>query len=123
MKQYYMERHNIPSEDINKGNLFIASFNIQDISKSFKSVRPKGKRQYNFLDGIRVWSMSWVIFGHSFLYFITAGSSNLATFLPFNDDSRTDYKYVVQQFYMIFAEYGFYSVDSFFFLSGFLGIL
>ena len=103
-------------------NLFVSSFNIQDIWKSFRSVRPKGKTQYNFLDGIRVWSMSWVIFGHSFLFFITAGASNLATLVPsWGVSADPNYKYVIQEFYMMFAEYAFYSVDSFFFLSGFLG--
>jgi peptidoglycan/LPS O-acetylase OafA/YrhL len=100
-------------------NRFVQLFNLQDICASFVAVR--SKKQFNFLDGIRVWSMSWVIFGHSFIYFITAGASNMATLMPFMPDAPANYHYVVNSFYFLFAEYGFYSVDSFFFLSGFLG--
>ena len=119
IKQYCLEERQRDPKDINNSSVFISSFNIQDAWKAFGATRPEGKQQYNFLDGIRVWSMSWVVFGHSFLFFLTTGASNVQTLIPPADDTNS-YHYVIQDFYMMLAEYGFYSVDSFFYLSGFL---
>ena len=60
--------------------------------------------------------MTWVILGHSYLYFLIIPASNVAVFTG----DRSDFHYVVQDFYTIFIQYAFYSVDSFFFLSGLL---
>eukprot|EP01083_Nonionella_stella_P147985 467760_1 len=119
IKQYLVEIRHYNASEVNNSSLFLSCFNIQDIWASLKAVRGKGKTQYNFLDGIRVWSMSWVVFGHSFLFYIYAGSSNSSTMIP-SPGGRLDYTYTIQQFYMMLIDYGFYSVDSFFFLSGFL---
>ena len=40
---------------------YLYCFSIQYIWKYFVSRRPSDKSQFNFLDGIRVGSMSWVI--------------------------------------------------------------
>ena len=41
-------------------NVFINLFNVQSIWSAFGRTRPTEKSSLNFLDGIRVWSMSWV---------------------------------------------------------------
>eukprot|EP01084_Bolivina_argentea_P093572 168277_1 len=115
IKQYYKEYDNINN---NQHNIFVSSFNFQDIWTSFIGTRPNNKSQFNFLDGIRVWSMSWVIYGHSWQRWF--GSTNAGIFIP-QQTGNSKYKYLVSYFYMIFAQYGVYSVDSFFWLSGLLG--
>ena len=42
------------------GNWFISTFNIRGLLRTFGRTRPKDKSSLNFLDGIRVWSMTWV---------------------------------------------------------------
>eukprot|EP01084_Bolivina_argentea_P262735 444439_1 len=101
-------------------NPFLACFSIQYLWKSFINIRPENKSDFNFLDGIRVISMAWVIWGHVFSNFTQSSPANLATLVPINA-SANNYKYVVNHLYMMLAEYGFYAVDSFYFLSGFLG--
>ena len=39
---------------------FIKLFNVQSIWSAFGRTRPTDKSTFNFLDGIRVWSMTWV---------------------------------------------------------------
>ena len=41
-------------------NAFIKVFNVQSIWSAFGRTRPTDKSTFNFLDGIRVWSMTWV---------------------------------------------------------------
>eukprot|EP01083_Nonionella_stella_P162183 532198_1 len=97
---------------------YLYCFSIQRIWNAFVRRRPADKSQFNFLDGIRVGSMSWVIYGHAFVFFMSTGVSNLPTAFPV--DPTKSYDYVANRWYMLMAEYGFYSVDSFFWLSGFL---
>eukprot|EP01083_Nonionella_stella_P062980 163718_1 len=97
---------------------YLYCFSIQRIWNAFVRRRPTDKSQFNFLDGIRVGSMSWVIYGHAFVFFMSTGVSNLPTAFPV--DPTKSYDYVANRWYMLMAEYGFYSVDSFFWLSGFL---
>ena len=99
---------------------FLQCFSIQNLWKQFTKKRPKSKSQFNFLDGIRVYSMSWVIYGHIWIFYLFSSPSNQAVLMPFTPDAKP-YPYVFTKFYMMLAEYAFYSVDSFFFLSGFLG--
>jgi len=98
---------------------FLQCFSIQHLWKIFTARRPADKSQFNFLDGIRVASMSWVIYGHVYILFLMSSPSNQATMMPFSADAKP-YPYEFTKFYMMFAEYAFYSVDSFFYLSGFL---
>eukprot|EP01083_Nonionella_stella_P053191 140792_1 len=98
---------------------FLYSFSIQHLWKLFTRRRPKDKSEFNFLDGIRVGSMSWVIWGHIYIFYGLSSPSNQATLMPFGADAKP-YPYVFSKWYMMLAEYGFYSVDSFFYLSGFL---
>ena len=41
-------------------NPFIKIFNVQSIWSAFGKTRPKEHSSMNFLDGVRVWSMTWV---------------------------------------------------------------
>jgi len=102
-------------------NPFLRVFNIQSIWSAFGKTRAKAHSSMNFLDGIRVWSMTWVILGHSFLFYMPPYglASNFMTF----QGTRSDYEYLVQDFYLIFIQYAFYAVDTFFFLSGLLATL
>ena len=49
-------------------NLFIKVFDVQSIWSAFGRTRPEHKSSFNFLDGIRVWSMSWVRFPDLFAF-------------------------------------------------------
>ena len=94
---------------------FLRIFSIQCIWDTFTGKRPKGKQDLNFLDGIRVFSMSWVILGHSYFYFFLNNGSNTLALAPFAGDSAPNsdvHPYVINRFGNIFVQYAFYSVDS-----------
>eukprot|EP01083_Nonionella_stella_P275001 933906_1 len=116
----YEEEHAL---QVIKNNTFLNIFSIQCIWNTFTSYRPANKSSLNFLDGIRVYSMSWVILGHSYMYFFETYGSNAMTLFPVMPDApdSTQHTYLVNKFPNIFIQYSFYSVDTFFWLSGFLG--
>ena len=107
---------------VRENSAFIRIFSLQCIWSGFVAKRPEGKQDMNFLDGIRVFSMSWVILGHGYLYFFMSGASNIMAVVPwFGQGSNPDHEFVINKFPNVFIQYAFYSVDSFYWLSGFLG--
>ncbi len=101
---------------------YLQCFSIQNLWNQFVRRRASDKSQFNFLDGIRVGSMSWVIFGHAFnnnLGNLRTYGSNFATLLPVYA-SAPPYDRAGTKWYMMTTEYGPFSVDSFFWLSGML---
>jgi len=100
---------------------FLYAFSIQNLWRTFTRRRPADKSDFNFLDGIRVASMSWVIWGHVYTFYLFGAPSNQAVIVPFMQEETVPYDdYVFSKVYTQLAQYGFFSVDSFFFLSGFL---
>ena len=119
-KQYLIEY-----KQETESNGIVSIFNIQDTYKHFIGLR--SNTSMNFLDGLRVWSMFWVIFGHGTHNFIAHGGLvNLQTLMPSPIGYsfmkfRTDYDYVGNKWYMQIILQSFFSVDTFFWLSGSLG--
>lgn len=66
---------------------------------------------FGSLNGLRFFSMLWVIWGHTLFFWAQIGASNLGY----------AYGTFIHQFFMQAAMSGIFAVDSFFFLSGFLG--
>ena len=102
---------------------FISIFNLQDAYQNFSRLRSNSSM--NFLDGIRVWSMFWVIYGHALsMYTQFSNVSNGETLVPvegFGGPPREDFHYVANEWYMTLGFQGLFSVDTFFWLSGLLG--
>ena len=102
---------------------FISIFNLQDAYQNFARLRSNSSM--NFLDGIRVWSMFWVIYGHAMTQYAQFSNvSNSEILLPvegLDGPPREDFNYVANRWYMALAFQGLFSVDTFFWLSGLLG--
>ena len=81
----------------------VSIFCIQDSWKNFVSSRKS--KDLNFLDGIRWWSMCWVVMGHAFFYNLVGGIVNERTVFPYTGitPARTDWNYDVNEFYTTFA--------------------
>ena len=74
LKRFCLECAKVDAQLVDS-NAFIKVFNVQSIWSAFGRLRPKDKSSMNFLDGVRVWSMTWVILGHSFMYYLPPYSS------------------------------------------------
>jgi hypothetical protein len=70
------------------------------------------KGEYVFLNGVRVISMLWVVYGHVVL------QSTIGLQIPLANPSAVDYQ--LQDFSMTYVRGAEYSVDTFFFMSGLL---
>jgi len=68
------------------------------------------RRETSFLNGMRVWSILWVVLGHVIAFPRSPG---------FDNQSEVD-KYYLQNFRFVLFPAGLLAVDTFFFLSGFL---
>jgi peptidoglycan/LPS O-acetylase OafA/YrhL len=81
--------------------------------KSYRSLTSPMTGDFLFLNGVRVLSIIWIIYGHVVLY-----SSGLALPYPILNPSAIDSQ--IQSFQMAIPRGAEYSVDTFFFMSGFL---
>eukprot|EP01061_Rhynchopus_euleeides_P001279 TRINITY_DN10906_c0_g2_i1.p1 TRINITY_DN10906_c0_g2~~TRINITY_DN10906_c0_g2_i1.p1 ORF type:complete len:506 (+),score=142.77 TRINITY_DN10906_c0_g2_i1:28-1545(+) len=68
------------------------------------------ERPTNFLNGIRVFSIMWVLLGHCVVYPIMPGLDNMA---DVESNVAANYRWVI-------VNSGLYAVDTFFYMSGFL---
>ena len=93
-----------------KVGLFFLSFSFMGNLKRLFSITDGGKEaELSVLNGVRFFSMCYVIYGHSFFYGMYSYISN-----------PTDAPYVTNQTLAIMSAGGLYAVDAFFMLSGFL---
>merc|ERR1719242_2764285 len=119
VKRFCVEFRQVDSKVLDR-NWLISIFDVQSLWTAFGRTRSRDKSALNFLDGIRVFSMTWVVAGHSFMYYLNPTASNRMTMVPSFYGIKAGWHYLLQDFYMIFIEYAPYSVDTFFFLSGLL---
>eukprot|EP00475_Leptophrys_vorax_P016689 TRINITY_DN23182_c0_g1_i1.p1 TRINITY_DN23182_c0_g1~~TRINITY_DN23182_c0_g1_i1.p1 ORF type:complete len:683 (-),score=171.21 TRINITY_DN23182_c0_g1_i1:92-2107(-) len=89
---------------------FAASENLRKLFTVSEGGNPQLSK-LKALDGIRVMSLLWVILGHTYMNF-TSTSQNLVAL----QDKLKDYSF-------LFVTNAFFSVDTFFFLSGFLACI
>jgi len=83
-------------------------FDLIAARDGFLKISPR--RPTSFFNGMRVLSIMWVVLGHVIVYPMSPG---------FDNNSEID-KYIIPSFRSIILGASFYSVDTFFFLSGFL---
>eukprot|EP01084_Bolivina_argentea_P183415 316497_1 len=81
---------------------------------------------FEYLDGIRVWSFIWIICMASTQIYFIVGITDLDTILPATlikgETSRNDWNgYITNSWLSLFAIQ--FPIDTFFWLSGFLGVL
>lgn len=88
---------------------YLIAFSVPSNAEKLFSFSKGSKNSIECLNGIRVISMIWVIYGHSF-------ASNMA--VP--KINFIDYIKWTRTFFSVFTHNAFISVDSFFFLSGLL---
>ena len=105
------------SEKIKENAFSVLPKTVKDIINCF-SIPENFKRLFNpipgefgSLNGLRFFSMMWVIWGHTLFFWAQIGAANIGY----------AYGTFVHQFYIQAAMSGIFAVDSFFFLSGFLG--
>lgn len=90
------------------GKVFFSFSFMHNIEKMF-SVSDRGDENLKVINGIRVFSICWVIIGHSFMNVMGAPITNIVTALS-----------VTEKWYFALVPGGFFAVDVFFYLSGFL---
>jgi len=88
---------------------FISFFNFYDNLSKLFSPKLKSNDSLRIFDGVRFFSAGWVVFGHSFAFRMQFGFTNSNDWVPFLKDWKSS-----------FILSGFFAVDSFFMMSGFL---
>ena len=73
------------------------------------TVSDRGDANLKIINGIRVFSICWVIIGHAFMNAVGAPITNLTTAME-----------IMDKWYFTLVPGGFFAVDVFFYLSGFL---
>ena len=86
-------------------SLLLSSF---DLKRNISHFNIRKNENLNILDGVRALAMMWVVFGHTYFFYLFIGVENSFS-LP--DVARHPYFLVV--------EAGLFSVDVFFMLGGF----
>lgn len=104
-----------------KETSFVATFCVQNVWNSF--IEKRNDDSMPFLDGMRWWSMTWVILGHAAYMASFSCVNNIQTVIPTGANPRTDYRYQINDLYLTIITQGFFAVDTFFWLSGLLGAL
>ncbi len=67
-----------------KWQTLVRWFSLQESYQAFITVRKhKEGSDYAYMDGLKFYSMLWVILGHVFLTFLSSRNNNRATLLPF----------------------------------------
>lgn len=89
----------------NKSNKIVEAF---DIGKNMGHFKIRENEDLNIFDGVRALSMMWVVIGHSFSFYLSAGLSN-----------RMSMNVVLNKPFYLIIEAGLLSVDVFFLLGGF----
>ena len=98
-----------PEEAKQKWALFFYAFNPVVNIQKLLFVKEGGDQRLAVLNGVRVLSIGWVILGHGFGFVFSGAVSNLITALNVTND----------KFFSLIPG-GFFAVDTFFYLSGFL---
>ena len=103
----------LPTEKIEerktKLGLLFYSFSFKNNLQKLFEVSDRGDANLKILNGIRVFSICWVIVGHVFMTLLGFPASNITTALDITKD-----------WFFTLVPGGFFSVDVFFFMSGFL---
>ena len=108
-------------------NTFVKIFSLQDNINDL--ITPRQDQHLLFMDGIRVWSIIWLIFAHSFQAYILSGMNDLSATIPpipwiddmiFFKNARLEWNgYITHKLVSIFSND--FMVDTFLVLSGFFG--
>jgi len=105
--------HSLPTmkleERKTKLGLLFFSFSFKNNLQKLFEVSDRGDSNLKILNGIRVFSICWVVIGHAFMNVLGAPLTNMMTALD-----------VTKDWYFTLVPGGFFAVDVFFFLSGFL---
>ncbi|KAL5279045.1 hypothetical protein ACFFRR_003581 [Megaselia abdita] len=91
-------------------NRILMAFSVpSNAGKLFKISSKKSENNIDCINGIRVLSIIWIIFGHTYFYALRVPLINTFTLIPW-----------IRSFYSLFVQNGVIAVDTFFFLSGLL---
>jgi peptidoglycan/LPS O-acetylase OafA/YrhL len=82
----------------------MSAFSLQNSLKIFQ----RKENPLNTLNGVRSLCMLWVVFGHQFLFVVQISENTMSINNQF------------QRAYFLLVEAGLFSVDTFFFIGGFL---
>ncbi|CAI2387218.1 unnamed protein product [Moneuplotes crassus] len=98
-----------PEKSLNNLGLVFYSFSFSNNLQKLFSLKNRGEKELRVFNGIRVFSICWVIVGHTFLYAAAAQNPNILTF-----------RQMMNKWYFAIVPGGFFSVDVFFMMAGFL---